>query len=31
MSKINIYTEKEIGILKEGGKILASILNQIKN
>ena len=31
MSKINIYTEKEIEILKEGGKILYTILQTLKN
>jgi methionyl aminopeptidase len=31
MSKINIYTEKEIEILKEGGKILYNILHSIKD
>lgn len=30
MSKINIYTEEEIKILKEGGKILFSILETLK-
>lgn len=29
MSKINIYTEEEIQILKEGGKILAGILDRL--
>jgi methionyl aminopeptidase len=30
MARINIYNEKEIQVLKEGGKILSSILNQLK-
>ncbi len=30
MSKINIYTEKEIEILREGGKILYTILHIVK-
>ncbi len=31
MSKINIYTEKEIEVLKEGGKILYTILHKLKD
>lgn len=31
MSKINIYTEKEIEILREGGKILYTILHSVKD
>ena len=31
MSKINIYTEKEIEVLKEGGKILYTILHTLKD
>lgn len=31
MAKINIYTEKEIEILKEGGKILYKILKQLES
>ncbi|MBC7982050.1 type I methionyl aminopeptidase [Candidatus Parcubacteria bacterium] len=31
MSKINIYTEKEIETLKEGGKILYTILHTLKD
>ena len=30
MPRINIYTEKEIEILKEGGKVLGSILRQLE-
>lgn len=31
MSKINLKTEEEIKIMREGGKIAASILNQLKS
>ncbi len=31
MAKINIYTEKEIEILKEGGEILYTILHKLKD
>lgn len=30
MSKINVYTEKEIEILREGGKVLYNILHTVK-